>query len=324
MAIVSDLFKVHIAKSHPFESYREGNAAFITNGFRNNGTQGYVNPQARDRIFDFIGICLSAFCEATIQTPPFLGRGNGGSGMIVLEPLAPLAYPQLLFYASYFNNSVRWRFSYGRMVTKERVVRLEIPEKSLDLPTLNQAKLLPKRAPMPTKEKGFTYKSIPLISMFDLKSGDYHNASELPDGEIPLISCGDNNNGVMKFVSVPTKNIYENTLTIAYNGQPLTAKYHPYRFAAKDDVAVCLPRKTLSTGILLFVQLMLNSEQWRFSFGRKCFREKLSQAYINMPVDARGRLNETAIERFLSTVSYWDFLKYYFSKGIQLNSDIVE
>lgn len=101
---------------------------FISNGKLNNGIVGYVTPLESDRVFEEKGICISAFCEATIQNPPFLPRGNGGSGLIVLTPLKPMNEELLTFYAAYINKYCNWMFSYGRMVTMERLKKIKLPK----------------------------------------------------------------------------------------------------------------------------------------------------------------------------------------------------
>ena len=84
-----------------------------------------------------------------------------------------------------------------------------------------------------------------LEDLFEVKSGDYHSMNELDAGNTPLISCGDTSNGLIGYFEIPDEFIYERALTVAYNGSwPLMTKFHPYRFAAKDDVAVLLPFAT--------------------------------------------------------------------------------
>jgi hypothetical protein len=115
MAKLSELFILHNSKSSGFESYEQGEIRFISNGFYNNGVVGLVKPRSKDRVFNFHGICASAFCEATVQEPPFLPRGNGGSGLVVLEPKKKMLHDELLYYAAYINRFSKWRFSFGRM-----------------------------------------------------------------------------------------------------------------------------------------------------------------------------------------------------------------
>jgi hypothetical protein len=118
--------------------------------------------------------------------------------------------------------------------------------------------------------------------------------SELDPGRVPLISCGETDNGLVGYFDIGAEFIYQRALTVAYNGQPLTTKFHPYKFAAKDDVAVLLPRHKMQDATLLYMAAMLNRMIWRYSYGRKCFREKLRQVNILVPLKD-GNLDEQLI-----------------------------
>ena len=124
---IENIFKLTNAKSKGFDSYDIGDTPFISNGVLNNGIVGYVTALELDRVFETKGICISAFSEATIQNPPFLPRGNGGSGLIVLTPIKDMTDEMMIYYAAYINKYCKWRFSYGRMVTLERLKKLKLP-----------------------------------------------------------------------------------------------------------------------------------------------------------------------------------------------------
>ena len=168
---------------------------------------------------------------------------------------------------------------------------------------------------MPIIDVTPSFQSTLLTDIFDLHSGDYHKADDLSDGPYPLISCGDRDNGLVRFCNAPLKHVYENCLTVAYNGSPMVTKYHPYKFVAKDDVAVLIPKRTLRVTTLLFVQMMLLRETWRYSYGRKCFKKKLMRTVINLPMD-KGDLDEDAMEEVMTNTAYWDFIEPVIKKGL--------
>lgn len=149
-----------------------------------------------------------------------------------------------------------------------------------------------------------SFKQIRLDVLFEVKSGDFHAVKELDEGKIPLISCGDTDNGHVGFYEIPREHTYMRALTVAYNGSwPLTTKFHPYRFGAKDDVAVLVPRLPLQTTTLLYVAFSLNRMTWRYSYGRKCFREKLRNLMILIPASEDNetlKVDEAAIASFYS------------------------
>lgn len=98
-------------------------------------------------------------------------------------------------------------------------------------------------------------------------------------------------------------------MTIALNGSPLLTKYHPYKFVAKDDVAICVPKNPLLLTTVLFIQSILNRERWRYSYYRKCYMGKLSRYRIYLPVTAVGGLDEAVIEAVVKGVPYWNYIE---------------
>ena len=308
MVRIEDLFVTHTARSVGYESHTSGETAFVTNGLANSGVRGFVNPLAGDKVFTFVGIVLSAFLEATVHVPPFIARGNGGSGLIVLEPRAPIEVHQLSHIAAYINSTLRWRFSWYRQATVARIRRLNVPAPAESSGEFRVATLLPARIEEAKVDTHLTYSAIPLGSLYELRPGDYHSISDLQPGNMPIISCGDLNNGVAGFVNVPPEHVYANKLTIAFNGSTLTCKHHPYRFAAKDDVAVCFPIQSKRVTTELFIQMMLGREKWRFSYYRKCYGEKLQRLKVLLPV-RDGEIDETAIQEVMQATPYWPFLR---------------
>jgi hypothetical protein len=107
----------------------------------------------------------------------------------------------------------------------------------------------------------------------------------------------------MGYYDVPADKQYSNTITVAYNGSwPIVSKSHPYSFGAKDDVAALLPIHPMSKIALLYTAALFNRMTWRYSYGRKCFREKLEEVELPIPVLNKGNfitVDEEEIARSL-------------------------
>ena len=123
---VDDLFKVHRAKSGLFSDYELGSVAYVGNGQGDNGFVGKVTPLPTDRVFNFTAIVISAFCEATVQPPPFIACGRAGNGLVILEPKDAMPLEQLFCAAAYFNQALKWRFNWYHQTTADRVKRLRV------------------------------------------------------------------------------------------------------------------------------------------------------------------------------------------------------
>ena len=131
-AKVSDFFNVKNGKSIGEKNYREGDTPYISSGDSTNSIIRLVDSEI-DEVFVEGGITVTAFGQAYIQPWPFMARGNGGSAVRVLIPKYNMSFNELVWFASQIN-AQRWRFFYGRMAIKSRLIRLEItsPPKRLN------------------------------------------------------------------------------------------------------------------------------------------------------------------------------------------------
>jgi hypothetical protein len=306
MTIVRDLFTAQGAHSAPFDDHDTGDVPFVTNGYRDNGTLGYVTPLPEDRVFTEPAICVSAFCEATVPKNPFIARGNGGSGLTILTPKKPMSHTNLWAYAGYLSSRHGWKFSFGRMATRSRLEVLDLPVTPPHIPTADPDALLPCLGPPRHSGASLRFARVKLTQFFNVISGDFHSVEELEAGDIPLVSCGVQDNGIIGFYNPPKDKVYGNTLTVAYNGDyPLMAKFHPYCFAAKDDVAVLCPKEPIGLPAMLFIQILLNREVWRHSYGRKLYKARLEKFEVKVPLTAEGRVDEAAIQTWLEANPLW-------------------
>lgn len=133
----------------------------------------------------------------------------------------------------------------------------------------------------------------------DVKRGNFHASSKLEEGDIPLISCATENNGVEGYFKISKEKTFQNCVTIASDGQPLTTFYHPYRFAAKDNVLVCTLKDTIKLSTIHYAIAYLNNIRWRFSYGRKCYENKVKKIKIEFPITEDGKINEAYIETMI-------------------------
>ena len=118
-----DLFEIVSAKSSNIEDYTIGDIPFVTSTELNNGVEKYIDPDDNSKIFEVPCIALTSFGFATIQIPPFVARSHGA--VIILKPKKEVSLIELSFFAAEINLQ-KWRFSYGRWVTKKRLLKLDI------------------------------------------------------------------------------------------------------------------------------------------------------------------------------------------------------
>lgn len=308
MRPISEIFDLQRAKSGLLSQYEAGDIAYVGNGLTDNGVLAYVTPLDGDRIFHNPAIVISAFCEATVQMPPFIACGRAGNGLVVLTPKTEMDLASMACIAAYINVAVRWRFNWYRQVTANRLMALMVPEVeqvNLEFSVMDSLPAVSFQHSMNLSP--MTYGMFKLDDLFDLIPGDYHSLSALSPGVTPVVSCGDFNNGIAGLFDVSDP-IYKNRLTVALNGSPLTTKYHHYDFAAKDDVAVCIPKRDYKLATILYIGVTLNRERWRYSYYRKCYMSKLRRFAIYVP-ETLGEPDESAIETIMAAAPYWPYVK---------------
>jgi len=86
--------------------------------------------------------------------------------------------------------------------------------------------------------------------------------------------------------------------------QPSTTLFHPYTIAVKYNVLVCIPKKDIKLTTLLYSTACLNMERWRFSYGRKCYKNKLNTLTIPFPIDDEGNIDQNKIEGILDSSKF--------------------
>lgn len=157
------------------------------------------------------------------------------------------------------------------------------------------------------------WKEIPITSIFKtpIKTGDYHVSGELDAGIVPLISCSAENNGFEGKFDVPIINTAKNAITIASDGQPLASYYHYYPFVAKDNVIIGIPNRSYIFTTLLFFTTQLNGLRWRFSYGRKCYLNKIHKIRFFLPFK-KNEIDEDYIEYLFKTSPSWITLQKIF------------
>ena len=128
---IEEVFDVKRAWSASFDDHEPGPIPFVSNG-EGTGIVGYVEPLGGETVFPKAGIAISAMSGASIQAPPFIARGSGGSGLVVLQPRSEMVPEQLLCAAADYNHSSRWRFSWYRQITPEHIKRLSVKLPSVD------------------------------------------------------------------------------------------------------------------------------------------------------------------------------------------------
>ena len=305
-----ELFNIDYGQ-HEYNSksnLEEGNTLLISSQGEDNGCYGFFSIKPK-------------YSPPIITTPR---TGSIGEAFVQVEKccvddncltlIPKQEYPvEYLFYIASMVRHHKWRFMYGRQITPQRIGRVEVLSPSEFKTKLNFIKMINELKPKKQVIKEINYKhkkeEFEIKDLFDVNSGEYHSINNLKKGKIPLISCSDMDNGIAGFYDIPDKNTHKDCITIAYDGKPLTAKYHNYKFSAYDNVGVLTPLKKMGKTTLIFITLLLNIERWRYGYGRKCYKQKLERLKIKLPVNDKGDVDEGFIAEVMNNRDIFNYFK---------------
>lgn len=172
---------------------------------------------------------------------------------------------------------------------------LSLLMRTADTKTFEAALSHKKSRVAPGNPYGFSFFS--MIDLFGqvgsaITRGDIHALNRETAGAIPVISTSTDMNGIEGFYDLDGWPQYENIVTVASNGTPLTSFYHPYRVSVKDDLFVCRVPDALDTPAIFYIITALNRLTWRFSYYRKCYLNKLDKIAVPMPVTSNGAIDK--------------------------------
>lgn len=122
---------------------------------------------------------------------------------------------------------------------------------------------------------------------FSVTMGKSTGSSNYPEGTIPYVSSGDSYNGIVTFVQPPAVQVYDTPcISVTAFGQ---AYIQPWRFCARGNggsaVRILRPQHSMTLAELIWFAGQINSQRWRFLYGRMAIRSRLNRLEVDPPPD---------------------------------------
>ena len=230
-----------------------------------------------------------------------------GRDVYVAEPKEPMTKEEMLFYA-YVIEQNKFRYNYGRGANRtfrDIVVpaRNEVPRYISEYPadpkfingTISPIKLSLNTA----KWEWFKYSDL-----FKVKGSKTTPLLELEcygKGLYPYVTTQAVNNGVEGYYNYYTEKGDVFTVDSAVLG---FCSYQEKDFSASDHVEVLVPLFKINVYIALFLTTLINMEQYRYSYGRKCSQRNLKKAKIKLPITPEGTPDWQFMEDYIKSLPY--------------------
>ena len=320
---VSSIFSIHNGKGITKEEIEdnEGDFTVVQSGEENNGVLGKINLNYCKAMNYTLSEkpCLTVARSGSAGYVSFQLNGCvvGDSAKILLlgEDIASV---ELYTFLQTLLTANRFKYAYGRKVTESKymndVVKLPVKTTEDGTPFIDISKKYSKDGyvpdwqwmkdyikslhpkPLVTQNKGTnvsrlniaSWKKFVLGRLFkvELSKGDI-KLDEVDKGDIPLVSSGESNNGIVGYIDEKGDGKAEifkgNKITIDMFGNPFYQEDDFYA-VSHGRVNILEPKFELNRPIGLFISSIIKKEQYKFSYGRAVYSAEASNMIIELPV----------------------------------------
>lgn len=153
------------------------------------------------------------------------------------------------------------------------------------------------------EEAGGEWREKEIDEFFDIFNGKRLTKNEIVSGNVPYISSSSVNNGIQEYIEIHDSSaMYENCLSIAYNGKDTAVFYHPYRAFFSDNVRVVKYKdKNAQKFQYLFTANLFKKIRERFNYGNPMSSTKLRKEKIKLPF-LNNQIAFSYMENYIKTL----------------------
>lgn len=303
--IISDLFKVEygqrIYHSKSFLDDKIGKTPLISSGKNEHGFYG---------TFDIKPVYKNVISVTNTGSVGWAFYHNYDccidDNCLVLTPKNKMSDQQMI-YVSMLISKDKYRYMYGRQVTPARIENIELP----NIPNFVNEKEFPNvdkvKKPISNKKIYFdirNWKRFLINDLFEVsgtKTTPKRKLEEIGKGEYPYVTTQSTNNGVEGFYNFFTE---EGNVLVIDSAVAGFCSYQEKNFSASDHVEKLSPKFKLNKYVGLFLQTIINLEQFRYSYGKKFNQEKIRNTKIKLPIDKNGNPDWQFMEDYIKSLPY--------------------
>ena len=322
---VSDLFVVKYGVNLELNACTEcertdaDKVNFVARTAENNGVSAYVNvisdviPQKAGLIsVAGGGSVLSTF----LQKEPFYS----GRDLYTLDSKDDISDEAKLFIITIIEKN-KYKYSYGRQANKtlpDLLLKLPIDDEgNPDYKYMEDYVKSLHHKPLTTKNKSGKIPSLNVQGWREFKVGNLfkitgstttslEDLEEIGAGESPYVTTAASDNGVAGFYSKCTE---KGNIICIESACAAYATYQAEDFSASDHVEKCIPRFDMNIYHAMFVVSILNLDQYKYSYGRKCNQTRIRERIIKLPATSDGDPDWDFMEEYIKSLPYGDRLE---------------
>ena len=136
--------------------------------------------------------------------------------------------------------------------------------------------------------------------LFNYSKGKRLTKADSIEGDLPLVTAGENNQGVSRFVNNDME-VFSNCITIDMFGYCM---YRDYEFCCDDNILVLLPKTNMSKYVMMFISTIINQDAYKCAYGRQYRQKTLLKHKIKLPIDTLGNPDWQFMEDYIKGLPY--------------------
>ncbi|MBR1417345.1 MAG: restriction endonuclease subunit S [Synergistaceae bacterium] len=318
---VGDIFNVELSKGDiQADDVDDGNVLLISSGSDNNGVVKYIDAagDGKAEIFSGNKISVDMFGNTYYQAEPFYAVSHGRVNILTAK--FKLNKYIGLFISTLINQE-QFKYSYGRAVysnvASNMIIKLPVTASGEPdwqfmenyIKSLHCEPITTRNAHnIPPQLNTQSWKEFRVGDIFNVTGSTTTPLEELEyigEGRSPYVTTSAVDNGVAGFYNISTER--GNVICI----ESACAAYATYQaddFSASDHVEKCIPKFDLNIYTAMFLVSVLNLEQYKYSYGRKCNQIRIRNRIIKLPADKRGEPDWQFMEDYIKSLPYGDRL----------------
>ena len=228
-----------------------------------------------------------------------------GRDLFILSPKQTMTKNEMLLY-SYIITANKYKYNYGRQANKtfRDLILPELDElKNLKWENINSNLKFTEQSQIHKKLSIHTdsWKWFGLINdLFNYSKGKRLTKADSIEGYLPLVTAGENNQGVSRFVNNDME-VFSNCITIDMFGYCM---YRDYEFCCDDNILVLLPKTNMSKYVMMFISTIINQDTYKCAYGRQYRQKTLLNHKIKLPIDTFGNPDWQFMEDYIKSLPY--------------------
>ena len=164
---------------------------------------------------------------------------------------------------------------------------------------------------LPLSEKD--WEEFNLQDLFNPEKGNQNNMASLKNGDMPLVSAKNGNNGIKGFVSKnDKKKFHKHCLTLNNDGDGGAgiSYYQSFDFLLDSHVTALNAKEKLSKYTLLFISRCITKQRAKFGHGYSLTNNRLKAFRFMLPVNENKTPDYEYMEKYMKTLELNKLKKY--------------